>query len=348
VIRRSALVLVFVLAALASHSRPARAESNAEPRRVVLLVEHEQDPFLERVGAELAGLGFELVRSDTPSALEDAARGAGAVAAIRVLPSRKGVEVWMSDATSGRSLLRQVIVDESQQGPNQGLVALQTAELLRTSLSAEPEPEPEPRPQPQPQPPAAPQPSAELSPPRNELRLPVEPQIDAGLQAALGMLYSPGGGSSALEAGLSLHRSIARHWGLALDLGVPVRSASLSGLEGSTSVGTYLLGGGVFRRFAGASTPLFATAGLGAALLYVTFQGDTHSPLVSSSDGAFTMATYLRGELGLQPATWLRLGVRGLAGASATRVKVQFAGNEAGSWGGGLLAAFALAEVPWH
>jgi hypothetical protein len=340
VIRRSALVFVFVLAALASHSRPARAESNAEPRRVVLLVEHEQDPFLERVGAELAGLGFELVRSDTPSALEDAARGAGAVAAIRVLPSRKGVEVWMSDATSGRSLLRQVIVDESQQGPNQGLVALQTAELLRTSLSAEPEPRP--------QPPAAPQPSAELSPPRNELRLPVEPQIDAGLQAALGMLYSPGGGSSALEAGLSLHRSIARHWGLALDLGVPVRSASLSGLEGSTSVGTYLLGGGVFRRFAGASTPFFATAGLGAALLYVTFQGDTHSPLVSSSDGAFTMATYLRGELGLQPTTWLRLGVRGLAGASATRVKVQFAGNEAGSWGGGLLAAFALAEVPWH
>jgi hypothetical protein len=250
------------------------------------------------------------------------------VAAIRVLPSRKGVEVWMSDATSGRSLLRQVIVDESSQGPNQGLIALQTAELLRTSLSAEQV--------------SVPETPAEVS----LDPLPASAEVDVGVQAALGVLYGAGGGNSALELGLSLHHSISPRWGIALDLGAPVRSASLSGLEGSTSVGTYLLGGALFTRFSGASTPLFATAGLGAALLYITFEGDTHAPLVSSSDSAFALAAYLRAELGFEPASWLRIGVRGLAGASATRLKVQFAGNDAGSWGRELLAAFVLAEVP--
>jgi hypothetical protein len=328
--RRGAVALVF--AGLALLERPAVAEPSAGPARRVLLVEHEQDPFLERVGAEVRGLGFELLRSDVTGALEDAARAQGAVAAIRVLPSRKGVEVWMSDATSGRSLLRQVIVDESSQGPDQGLIALQTAELLRTSLSAE-----------QPPPSAT---LAEVSPSPDSPPLADSPRVDAGVQAAFGILYSPGGGNSALELGLSLHRSISPRWGVALDLGAPVRSASLSGQEGSTSVGTYLLGGAVFTRLSGAFTPLFATAGVGAGLLYITFEGDTHAPLVSSSDNAFALAAYLRGELGFEPATWLRLGLRGLAGASATRVKVQFAGNDAGSWGRELVAAFVLAEVP--
>ena len=45
--------------------------------------------------------------------IEASARSEHAVAAIRMLPSRKGVEVWMADETSGRSLLRQVVVDET-------------------------------------------------------------------------------------------------------------------------------------------------------------------------------------------------------------------------------------------
>ena len=59
------------------------------------------------------------------------------MAAIRILPSRNGVEVWMADEASGRSLLRQAIVDETPGGPNQDVIALQTAELLRTGLFPE-------------------------------------------------------------------------------------------------------------------------------------------------------------------------------------------------------------------
>lgn len=324
------LALLFALA------RPAAAEP-VEPKRV-LLVEHELDPFLERVGAEISGLGFALVRSDAAGALEEAARSEHAVAAIRVLPSRKGVEVWMSDATSGRSLLRQVIVDESDQGPNQGLVALQTAELLRTSLFTEPPSS------------SASEASSPMraAPARMNAAPSPSPALEMGAQAALGMLYSPGGADSALQLGLSVHRSFSPRWGAALDLSAPLRRASVTGLEGSTRVGTYLAGAAVFTRFYRPNTPFFSTLGVGAALLVITFEGDARAPLVASSERALTGAGYLRAEAGLEPTSWLRLGLRGLAGVSAARVRVEFAGNDAGSWGRGFAAALALAEVPWH
>src|SRR5262245_61545358 len=114
--------LVLLCALWLSAPRLAMADDNSGRR--VLLGEPDHDPFLERVGAEIAGLGFSLLRADSNGPLEAAARAAQAVAAIRVLPSRKGVEVWMADATSGRSLLRQVVVDESPSGPDQDLIAL--------------------------------------------------------------------------------------------------------------------------------------------------------------------------------------------------------------------------------
>src|SRR4051812_17904384 len=117
--------LLLLSALWLSAPRPALAADVANRR--VLLIEQGRDPFLERVGAEIEKLGFSLVRTDTNVPLEAAARAEQALCAIRVLPSRTGVEVWMADATSGRSLLRQVVVDESPGGPDRDLIALQTA-----------------------------------------------------------------------------------------------------------------------------------------------------------------------------------------------------------------------------
>ena len=66
--------------------------------------------------------------------LDAAGRNNQATAAIRMVPSRKGVEIWLANQPTGRTLLRQLIIDERASTPNEGLVALQTAELLRTSL----------------------------------------------------------------------------------------------------------------------------------------------------------------------------------------------------------------------
>jgi hypothetical protein len=301
----------------------------------VLLVEAAPDPFLERVGAEIGALGFALVRGAAPGALEDAAREAQAVVAIRVLPSRKGVEVWMADETSGRSLLRQVIVDEGEAGPNEGLIALQTAELLRTSLLTERSP--------------AQKNELHSEEPAAAHPAPTSPPVtDGGVQGALGFLYSPGGANAALQVCLSLQRSIGPHVGVAVDASGPLRSATLSNVEGSTSVGTYFVAASAFAKARAPASPFFANLGVGLAVMRITFSGETHAPLVPSSDHTLTAASYLRGDAGVEPARWLRLGARGLAGLTADRVDLRFAGNQAGSYGHSFFAAFALAEVPWY
>jgi hypothetical protein len=301
----------------------------------VLLIEQGRDPFLERVGAEIEKLGFSLVHSDAKGPLEAAARAAEARAALRVLPSRTGIEVWMADATSGRSLLRQVVVDESPGGPDRELIALQTAELLRTSLLSEKLPRErrlqvdEPKPQMAPVEESQPAPSTK----------------NTGVQLWCGALYSPGGASAALELGVSLQRFFGDRWGFGIDLGLPILSGQITDVEGSAKLGAYFVGALALVRFQSDPSRFFATVGAGAALLIVRYEGDTHEPLRASSGTQPVGAMYLRGDVGIVATSFLRFGVRALAGASFPRVSVTFAGNDAGSFGPGLFAGFAFAEI---
>ena len=137
-VARAALALALAAAVVLRFDAAAGA---AEPRlRVVIVIDESDDPFAERIRAEVSALGFEVVtvepfRTGEPvESLDAAGRANQAAAAIRMVPSRKGVEVWVANQPTGRSLLRQLIVDEQAGAPNEGLVALQTAELLRTTL----------------------------------------------------------------------------------------------------------------------------------------------------------------------------------------------------------------------
>ena len=338
---KSAALVAFTLPLLCR--APFAFAADEETRRVVL-VEQGRDPFLERVGAEIAGLGFALVRSANTRSLEGAARSEQAVAAIRVLPSRKGVEVWMSDATSGRSLLRQVIVDESEGGPDERLIALQAAELLRTSLQTQVTTEATPaasKPAEPARPAAAPSPA--------EPSQPVAPRpLNGAAQAALGALYSPGGASFALELGLSLHHSLTRRWGLLLDVGVPLRGASVSQGEASARVAPYFVGVGALATLTSPGSRSFGTLGVGAAVLHLAVRGEADSPLLASSESVSTGAAYVRGDFGVEVTPWLRAGGRALLGARVQQVHVRFAGKEAAAWGPLFAGGFALLEVAWR
>ena len=107
--------------------------------RVLIVIDESDDPFAERIKAEVSALGLEVVSvepwrtGEAVESLDAAGRANQAAAAIRMIASRKGVEVWMANQPTGRSLMRQLVVDE-RPVPNEGLVALQTAELLRTTL----------------------------------------------------------------------------------------------------------------------------------------------------------------------------------------------------------------------
>jgi hypothetical protein len=323
---------------------PAHAQAAAEAPRVLLVIEAPDDPFANRVRAELSSMGLEVLTREpwrtgnAAATLEAAARAEGAVAAVRTVPSRKGVEIWMADRVMGRPLLRQLVIDESPGGPNQSLIALQTAELLRTSLLAHPPPPP---------PPAAPpvvivEPA---SPPA------AQPITEHAISAGVGGLWSPGGAGGATQLWLTLQQTLGRRsrWGeLALDFSGPARGASLSGPEGSATVQTYLVALALLARMELPASRMVLDAGIGAGVVRVSFDGRTTAPLVARSDATTTAAGYARAQASFEVARWLRLGARAVGGFAARGTNIHFAGNDAGGWGPAFAALFVLGEVCWR
>jgi hypothetical protein len=318
-------------------------------RRVLLVIDQPDDPFAERIRAELKALGLEVLAvepwrtGEAIDSLEAAARREQADAAIRMVASRKGVEVWMTAQTLGRPLLRQLVIDESPDGPNQGLVALQTVELLRTGLlsvhGAAPPDEPSGRPMA----------GEDAAAPAATLPAPSPPSLtQAGAQAAVGALFSPGGTGASLQLWLSIHRTLTGRIGLALDLSLPLSAATASGPEGSARVGSWLVGAALFARFQAPEVGLRAALGGGAGLVRIAADGRANPPLVSRSEDVVSAAGYLRADGGFEATRWLSLGLRGVAGLSIDQVALRFGGNQAATWGRPFLAALVLADLCWR
>jgi hypothetical protein len=322
------------------------ASEEKTTHRVLLLVDKPGDLFIERIKAEIVGMGLSVVTRAPAGPLEEDARAQHAIAAIRLLSTRNGVEVWMADATSGRSLLRQIVIDERPDGPDQNLIALQTAELLRTSLfprTAETH---------APIPPANPPPPAERAgqPVASSVAAsaPVESTgVEMAAQAGVGALLSPGGAGPELQVWLSLHRFFGRRFGLAADFSLPVVRAALDGPEGTAKIGTAMAGLAVLARLHADPSAWFFNAGLGAAVLRVGVDGEAAPTLTSDSTSVLTGAGTLRVEGGYAPTDWLHLGAHVLGGVAFDRVHLRFAGNDAGSWGRAFAAAAIFAEVTW-
>jgi hypothetical protein len=319
------------------------AASAAESRlRVVIVIDESDDPFAERIRAEVSALGFEVVtvepwRTGEPvESLDAAGRANQAAAAIRMVASRKGVEVWVANQPTGRSLLRQLIVDEQPGAPNEGLVALQTAELLRTTLLSRSD-----------LPAASPRLPPAVAPPTIATPAGPPPPPSGALQAATGVLYSPGAGNVAWQFWLTLSHVIRRPVGIALDVSGPARASTITGPEGTATIGAWLAGASLTLDYE-PGDGLYGRAALGAAAIRLTADGSAADPLVASSRTVTSGAAYARADGGFQVAWWLRLGVRGVAGVIPGGIAVHFAGNDAGTWGRPFLAGMAVADIAWR
>jgi hypothetical protein len=334
----SVIVSLAVLAPLAG--RAAAAESRL---RVLIVVDESDDPFAERLKAEVSALGLEVVAvepwrtGEAVESLDAAGRANQAAAAIRMVASRKGVEVWVANQPTGRSLLRQLIVDERPGTPNEGLVALQTAELLRTTLLSRADgPAPAANP-----PPCVENKPAEIGPPA-----PPSPGY-TGVQAAVGALWAPGVDNSSRQLWGTLSRVIVQPFGIALDLSVPWQRSTISGPEGSAEVRALLAGAALFVRYERPATGLYAMGAAGAAALWLTVDGRASPPLVASTHSVLAGAGYVRADGGFEVTHWLRFGLRLVAGAIPSGVAVKFAGNDAGTWGRPFVAGFAVVDGSW-
>jgi hypothetical protein len=318
-------------------SAVAAPVENPADLRVLLVVDRPNDPFIERIRAEVVALGLSVVTRGPVGPLEADARAQHAVAAIRVLVSRKGVEVWMADVTTGRTLARQLIVDERPQGPDQTLIALQTSEILRTSLfpqTSKPRPAPPPVVRPPDPPPAVVQPARASS--------------ESAIVAGFGPYYSSGGVSASFQEWLSLQRRWQRGFGVALDGSWPILRGSLSGVEGSALVGAYTLGAEIFATLPAKESKWVLTTGIGGGMLYLRTAGESNAALVGTSASTLVGHGYARVEGGVRLSSWARLALTTVAGTTFQSVTIRFAGNQAGSWGSVLLAGFLSFGAEWE
>jgi hypothetical protein len=337
---RAALVATAVSIAVARVTIAAAASD--APLRVLIVVDDSDDPFAERIKAEVSALGFEVVAiepwrtGESIESLEAVGRANQAAAAIRMIASRKGVEVWIANQPTGRSLMRQLIVDE-RPVPNEGLVALQTAELLRTTLLSRSE-----------VPPAARAAAAGATPPANPPAIAAPPPgpPSASVQAAAGVLFSPGADPS-IQAWLTAGYVVVPPIGVALDVSVPLRPSTISGPEGSASVRPWLVGASLFARHDWPNARLYGIAAAGGALIRLNADATTSAPLVANSGSTTAAALYVRADGGVEATRRLHLGIRGVVGAVPQGVPVRFAGNEAAVWGRPFLAGLMLVELAW-
>jgi hypothetical protein len=334
---RHVLALVVASSIAVASSSASRAEGRPA-LRVLLVVDRTNDPLMARIQAEIAALSLFVVTSAASGPLENSAREQRAVAAVRVLPSRKGVELWMADVTTGRTLTRQLVVDERPDGPDQTLVALQTAEILRTGLFPKADK-------------AAPASATALAAPvAAPVVAPASPRQteETRVRAGIGGLYSLGGVDTSLQAWLSLQRSWRHGLGVVLSLSGPIVRGSISGPEGSSRVGAYLAGIELCSSFLEDDSRWFLTGGLGGGIVNLRTEGSSNQPLQQTSSSAVTGLGYARAELGWRLSTWARLGIAGTVGTTFAPVKIRFAGNQAGTWGSLLLASVLQLGVDWE
>ena len=324
-------VLALVVALSVVSPAPVRAEGRPA-LRVLLVVDRPNDPLMARIQAEIAALGLTLVIGGAAGPLETSARDQRAVAAVRVLPSHKGVEVWMADATTGRTLTRQLVVDERPEGPDNTLVAMQTAELLRTGLFPKAD-----KPAAPPATPVATVPEPPPPPRTGEWRF----------RNGLGGLYSLGGVDTAMQDLLTIQRWWRHTIGVALSASLPILRGSISGPEGRSQVSPYLGALELCTSFLEDDSRWFLTGSLGGGLVYLRTDGQSTQPLQQGSAGAFTGVGYARADLGLKLSKWVNMGITSTAGSTMVPVKIRFAGNQAGTWGSLILASFLQIGVNW-
>ena len=151
-----------------------------------------------------------------------------------------------------------------------------------------------------------------------------------------------------MQIWLSLYRFVTDNWALALDVSAPLRTATLTGPEGSARVGVSMVGAALFTAYEARDTGTYASGGAGAGLLRIEAAGAASSAFDSQVETAVTGVLYARGDAGLVAASWLRFGLRGVVGVTTSKVAIRFAGNEAGSWGRPFLAGLAVAELTWR
>ncbi|HEY3235581.1 MAG TPA: hypothetical protein VGJ84_12760 [Polyangiaceae bacterium] len=312
------------------------ASAGERPRIALVRDPQAEEPATPRLRAELQTLGLEVVEvalsagQSPATSLDDAARSVGAFAAVRVATSAGGIEVWIADRVTGKTLLRELVISPTQVVDE--VVALQAVELLRASLMELEMPQ-------------APRGEVHAPPAVKQLAVSASRRSRFSIQLGLGAILSPGGVPPVFALHPELRFSPVRWLCIAGFAVVPVAAATVEETEGSADIRPYLFG-------AGADIPLSAEAsifqpqlGVGAFVTYLYIKGAASAPLAERADPLVLGGPYLRATLLVQLSRRVRVGGDGLGGIAIPRADLLFNQRRVASWGQPLVETRAVLEL---
>lgn len=300
---------------------------------VAIAVDALDDAVAIRLGAELHELGFTVAIVQAPEAapsrelLEATARDRGAVAAFRIVRSRSGVEVWIFDRLTGKTVLREVIVGEGGDATARAaLIATRAVELLRASLMELAAPH---------------QVLSDLEVPR-AARVLVEPPrrkrrrqaFVLTLTAGPAVAISPGGVGPSLHALLELGARLSPSLHASALVALPAIVDTVEGDTGRAEVAPFLAGGALTLALRPLGPWLQPTLRAGLAAAFVHMEGETAvRGAVGQSDTTFSLLPFIGAALRLSMTRHVRV-LTGLdAGAALPRPAVRFLGDRVAAWG---------------
>jgi hypothetical protein len=312
--------LALALAAL-SFSSFARASS----ARILVVPNEETKSISARLSAELRSQDFEVVVSDRPmpetsrEALEDAAREAHAVAALRIRPSRAGVEVWVMDRVTQKTVLREIVMEK---GGDDAMVAVRAVELLRASLLEVEAPHFVPGE-------AAPTPATEAL-----VRKPAPARLPAtSIEIGPAFSLSPGGISAAPHLFASLRWHAAPRFDLGLTAIAPTLPAVVDDAEGRSTVTLAAIAMGGDFLLLERSSVYNARGGVGVGVLWAHLEGAAAPDFRSGRDDVLTSLSFV--DIGVSRAlgSTMRVWLDATLALTAPRFVVRFGDRDVADWG---------------
>lgn len=344
-----ALLLASTLAALSAHADEPPPPTSP-PAPIIVVLSAADDRFGLRLQAELVALGFDAVLAppDTASAtgpasvgsVEQVARSRRAIAAIRAVSSEHGVEVWIADRVTGKTVVRDV-TSPSDASDRDAALALAAVDLLRASLLEVALPK-----APLGDVPAPPELSQRLSLPAPGS---LEPRSPPTLRVSLapGVLWSPGGMGPAGSLDVGLAWIPTAHVGAAAFVSLPLSRPSVSGRGGAADLSVLL--GGVGMRFV--LTPPESrwspSADAGVMVTSMESRGAASPGYLAKQVSATLAAPYLRAGLALAVTPMLRVRADVLFGFVVPGVSVQLAKREVAAFGLPILLSTLGADFGW-
>jgi hypothetical protein len=303
----------------------------ADPSALIAVVRDAEtdERTLIRLRSELDALGLRVVEvSDpagdrSPRSLERAAREVGAFAALRIVPWERGIEVWIADRITGKTVLRELVVAPGEASDE--VVALRAVELLRASLLELELPHEQ---------------SGEVPPPPAVKRLvarpkPARPEAPPRFGVGLGggPLLSPGGIDPSWQILLKARYVIAPRWSAELAALAPTVPSTIRQPEGSADVSIFFVGTALAFELLPQPDAWTARTAVGVGGAALRMVGSASALYVSGTDTVTVALPYARIDLLHRIATDVRLGASIWAGVAWPRATVSFADRQVASWG---------------